>query len=276
VAGAAVTAGAAILDNVPSLLAQETHGHLTRGDAAILRWLAVAEIIESDLWLQYTELAGTQDSEVSTIASQQIPGYPSAATGGNSPYSNAISQLDEDMAQYIQDNTEDELTHETFINAFLVSKGAPPVSLDQFRTLPSSKATGANQIGRLTSVGNDSMRIFKSYDALGRTTQTIHKLDGTSYVTLTSYGYPQNPSTTPGLGRAVSSQSLPDFERVAYTYDALGRVTTASYDTGVCIIYSYDPNGNRLSETINVTTAGTTGMWGCFNWNASGGALWGP
>ena len=63
---------------------------------------------------------------------------------------------------------------------------------------------------------------------------------------------------------------------VAYTYDALGRVTTASYDTGVCIVYSYDPNGNRLSETINVTTAGTTGVWGCFNWNASGGALWGP
>ncbi len=63
---------------------------------------------------------------------------------------------------------------------------------------------------------------------------------------------------------------------VAYTYDALGRVTTASYDTNVCIVYSYDPNGNRLSEAINVTTAGATGVWGCFNWNASGGAKWGP
>jgi RHS Repeat len=63
---------------------------------------------------------------------------------------------------------------------------------------------------------------------------------------------------------------------VAYTYDALGRVTTASYDTGVCILYAYDPNGNRLSETINVlNTSGTTGVWGCFNWNAGGGALWG-
>lgn len=62
---------------------------------------------------------------------------------------------------------------------------------------------------------------------------------------------------------------------VAYTYDALGRVTTASYDTGVCIIYTYDANGNRLSETINVTAAGATGVWGCFNWNASGGAKWG-
>jgi hypothetical protein len=63
---------------------------------------------------------------------------------------------------------------------------------------------------------------------------------------------------------------------VAYTYDALGRVTTASYDTGVCIIYSYDPNGNRLSETIKVSTVGTTGVWGCFNWNSTGAAKWGP
>jgi YD repeat-containing protein len=63
---------------------------------------------------------------------------------------------------------------------------------------------------------------------------------------------------------------------VAYTYDALGRVTTASYDTGVCIIYTYDANNNRLSETIRVSAATATGVWGCFNWNASGGAVWGP
>jgi YD repeat-containing protein len=62
---------------------------------------------------------------------------------------------------------------------------------------------------------------------------------------------------------------------VAYTYDALGRVTAVSYDTGVCILYTYDPNGNRLSQTVNVTAAGATGVWGCFNWNSSGGAKWG-
>ena len=60
---------------------------------------------------------------------------------------------------------------------------------------------------------------------------------------------------------------------VAYTYDALGRVTTVSYDTGVCIIYTYDPNGNRLSETINVTSSGGPAVWGCFNWAA---ANWTP
>ena len=152
VAGAAVTAGAAMLENVPSALGQNGNGPLTRGDAAILKWLAAAEIIETDLWLQYQELAGIQDNEVSTIASKQIPGYPATPTGGNAPYTNAVSQLDGDMAQYIHDNTEDELTHETFINAFLVSKGHTPVNLDRFRTLPSSKATGANQIGRLTNL----------------------------------------------------------------------------------------------------------------------------
>src|SRR5260370_14954783 len=60
--------------------------------------------------------------------------------------------LDSDMSQYIHDNTEDELTHEVFINEYLASKGAERVNLDQFRTLPSSKATGANQFGRLTNL----------------------------------------------------------------------------------------------------------------------------
>ncbi len=60
---------------------------------------------------------------------------------------------------------------------------------------------------------------------------------------------------------------------VVYTYDALGRLITASYDTGVCIAYSYDANGNRLSEKILVTSSSSTGVWGCFNWN---NAQWGP
>jgi len=56
------------------------------------------------------------------------------------------------MPQYIHDNTEDEFSHFTFINAYLVAKGADPVNLDKFRNLPSSKATGAQQIGRLTNL----------------------------------------------------------------------------------------------------------------------------
>jgi len=149
VVGVAVSAGSLL---TPEADAEPGHGGISHGDAAILRFLAAAEILESDLWLQYTELAGTQDDEVAKIASQQIPGYPATATGGNTPYTQVVLQLDGDMDQYIHDNTEDELTHETFINAYLVSKGAAPVNLDQFRTLPSSKATGANQVGRLTNL----------------------------------------------------------------------------------------------------------------------------
>src|SRR5579872_6448114 len=119
---------------------EEGSGRLTKGDAAILRFLAAAEIIETDLWIQYNELAGVQDEEV--------PGI----TGGNPAYMAAFLPLDSDMSQYIHDNTEDEISHQAFINAYLVSKGAEPVNLDRFRTLPSSKATGARQIPRLTNL----------------------------------------------------------------------------------------------------------------------------
>lgn len=123
----------------PAFGQEERSGRLTRGDASILRFLAAAEIIETDVWQQYNELGGVQDHEV--------PG------GSGSPlYTLAISQLDADMAQYIHDNTEDELTHELFLNAYLMSKGADPANLDRFRTLPSSRATGAQQIGRLTNL----------------------------------------------------------------------------------------------------------------------------
>jgi hypothetical protein len=142
-AAGAATVGAGLLAHTSSVLAQdgpeEHSGRLTKGDAAILRFLAAAEILETDLWQQYNELGGIQDAEV--------PG------GSGSPlYTAALKQLDGDMDQYIHDNTEDELTHEVFINAYLASKGADTVNLDQFRTLPSSKATGAQQIGRLTNL----------------------------------------------------------------------------------------------------------------------------
>src|SRR4029079_5179723 len=114
-------------------------GGLTKGDAAILRFLAAAEILETDMWQQYNELAGIQDGEV--------PGG-----SGNPAYAEALGVRDEDMAQYIHDNTDDEISHFTFINAYLQAHGAETVNLDRFRTLPSSRATGAQQIGRLTNL----------------------------------------------------------------------------------------------------------------------------
>src|SRR3981189_2144381 len=136
VAGAALSAGSLL---ATSAEASQGRGIITVGDVAILRFLAAAEILETDLWQQYNELGGVQDSEV--------PGG-----SGSRLYTKALEVLDGDMPQYIHDNTEDELTHELFINAYLVSKGAEPVSLEQFRNLPSSQATGAQQIGRLTNL----------------------------------------------------------------------------------------------------------------------------
>src|SRR5712692_9064324 len=137
--GGAGTLGAGLLAGGLPAFAEASSGGLTKGDVAILRFLAAAEILETDLWRQYNELGGIQDSEV--------PGG-----SGNPVYTKALAVLDSDMAQYIHDNTEDEMTHFTFINAYLMSIGANPVNLDKFRTLPSSKATGAQQIGRLTNL----------------------------------------------------------------------------------------------------------------------------
>jgi len=136
IAGAAVS-GASLITSLAE--AQGRGNIITVGDVAILRFLAAAEILETDLWQQYNEFGGIQDSEV--------PGG-----SGSRLYTKALEILDADMPQYVHDNTEDELTHELFINAYLVSKGAEPVSLEPFRTLPSSQATGAQQIGRLTNL----------------------------------------------------------------------------------------------------------------------------
>jgi Ferritin-like domain len=129
--------GAGLLVSAPAAWANSSR--LTAGDEAILRFLAAAETIEADFWQQYNELGGIQDSEV--------PGG-----SGNSAYTAAISMLDADMAQYIHDNTDDEITHFRFLNAYLEARGGRPVNLEPFRTLPSSKASGAQQIKRLTNL----------------------------------------------------------------------------------------------------------------------------
>jgi hypothetical protein len=120
-------------------VASATPRRLTTGDEAILRFLAAAETLETDFWQQYNELGGIQDSEV--------PG------GSGSPaYTAALAVLDSDMAQYIHDNTDDEFTHFTFLNAYLESRGGEAVDLERFRTLPSSTATGAQNVSRLTNL----------------------------------------------------------------------------------------------------------------------------
>jgi hypothetical protein len=141
VAGA-TTAAAGLLTTSTSAAADGLLGNggfLTRGDAAMLRFAAAAEIIETDFWVQYNELGGIQDSEV--------PGGT-----GNPAYAAALAVMDDDMAQYIHDNTDDENTHQNFLNAYLASKGSATISLEPFRTLTGSQASGSSGKLRITNL----------------------------------------------------------------------------------------------------------------------------
>jgi hypothetical protein len=131
-AGAALSAGSLL---TTAAEASPQSGTLTAGDIAILRFVAAAELLETDLWQQYAELGGI-------------------TAGTQNPYQKAFQRLDPDGSQYITSNTLDELSHAEFLNAYLLSNGAEPVDLDAFRTLPSSQASGAQNIGRLTNIMN--------------------------------------------------------------------------------------------------------------------------
>jgi len=134
--GAGTIGGAGLLTSIRTA---EASGGLTPGDAALLRFAAAAEILETDFWVQYNELGGIQDSE-----------EPDGT--GNPAYTDALAVLDEDMAVYIHDNTDDEFTHQNFLNAYLASKGMATVNLEPFRTLPGSTATGSSGKLRLTNL----------------------------------------------------------------------------------------------------------------------------
>ncbi len=136
-AGATLTAGALLAGQSKAQSRAQNKSSksskLSSGDIAILQFLAAAELIESDLWQQYTELGGVTN-------------------GTQNPYQLALQQLDGDGSQYIASNTLDEISHANFLNAYLKLRGAAPVNLNKFRSLPSSQATGAHQIGRLTNL----------------------------------------------------------------------------------------------------------------------------
>jgi hypothetical protein len=103
-------------------------GSITESDASILRFLAAAEILETDLWQQYTEFSDL-----------------------DSPYTDALKAIDDDMPPYIEQNTNDEFSHQDFLNAFLVKMHQQPVSLEKFRTLPGSPVAPL-QTPRLTNL----------------------------------------------------------------------------------------------------------------------------
>jgi hypothetical protein len=163
----------------------ESLGPITKGDIAILTFLQALEQIEADLWIQYSELGGTQDNEIAGV------------NGGNPLYAGALQILDGDMPQYIHDNTDDEISHAAFLGKYLESKGEAPVNLQPFRHLPSSKANGANQ-----SFGGDGGRLTNL------TQLTIDTSFWSRYRSIT------NPDFDPG---ASFVQAVPDLHAGQHT-----------------------------------------------------------
>jgi hypothetical protein len=150
VAVSAATIGASLLGKGLPALADE--GGLTRGDAAILRFLEALETIEADLWKQYAELGGATNQGVSPIDLKDQNGNP-VVTGLAPLYVAGLVLLDGDMPQYIVDNTDDEFSHASFLRNYLQLKGERVVDLNKhFATLPPSKVTGVPQTGRLTNL----------------------------------------------------------------------------------------------------------------------------
>jgi hypothetical protein len=141
-AGGVAAIGAGVTGARTLAFGQRTGNSPTPGDIAILRFLAAAELIESDLWIQYAELGGIgNNAPIEVDPNESLNNYQVA-----------LSNLDSDGPQYITSNTIDEISHATFLNGYLESKGAAPVNLDEFRTLQGSQATGAQNLGRLTNL----------------------------------------------------------------------------------------------------------------------------
>jgi hypothetical protein len=189
--GATLLPASALLVNKANAAAgnDDSGGKLKKGDASILRFVAAAEIIESDFWEQYWELgSGVVDFAATNPATRSIP----AGTPGNSAYITALQILDMDMPQYILDNTDDEFSHANFLLAYLKSKGADTSDIDllvgsTFRTLTkqangtpiSSTATGSTQKPRLTNL--TQLTIDTSFWGRYRTDKANPDLGGTGF-----------------------------------------------------------------------------------------------
>jgi hypothetical protein len=91
---------------------------------AVLKFLAASELVEADLWGQYSELATN-----------------------NPEFRRALQEIDNSMPDYVTGDFDDETSHAAFINAFLVAAGHDPINLDLFRTLPSVQVERAKDIG---------------------------------------------------------------------------------------------------------------------------------
>lgn len=204
VAGAAVPAAALL-----PATAEAQSRFITKGDVAVLRFLAAAELIESDLWDQYAELGG-------------------AGPGTHDAYVAALQNLDGDMPQYISDNTDDEHSHAAFLNAYLTSKGADPVNLDKFRTIDGSSAKGSTGKKRLTNL--EHLNVDTSWYTRYRSGENPDLGDTfTGPVTIDNHtAIPKNNTDTPP-GVSVPSPPIPSGNTAARRIQAIANVAALHF-----------------------------------------------
>ena len=147
-AAGAATLGATIFSSAVPVFADDdgSNGRLNKGDIAILRFLQALETIEADLWRQYAELGGAVTQPGASPIDLPFP------TGLAGTYISALQQLDGDMPQYIADNTDDELSHSSFLNAYLAARGVESADLTPFKNITPSRVSGVPGDGRLTNL----------------------------------------------------------------------------------------------------------------------------
>jgi Ferritin-like domain len=211
-------------------------GQLTRGDVAILRFLAAAELLEADLWQQYAELANN-----------------------NPHFNHALLTIDDDMVAYIQQNANDEFSHQAFINDFLISQNLEPVDLDAFRNLPSSQATGAEQIGRLTNL----MQL---------------NVDTSWYLRYRSFGNPDFGNTFGQVVTIIDRPGIPLHDN--YTANEIQAIANTaafhfgSIEQGGASLYpELSLNVTSLVALKIVTNIGPSEAWHLTIWNCTAGEI---
>jgi hypothetical protein len=192
-------------------------------DVAILRFLAAMELIETDLWQQYAELAV-----------------------GNPGFRDALEAIDDDLPVYTVDITEDELSHAQFINAYLRSIGERPVDLDPFRVIPPPRVRGLRQVPRLTNLTD--LTVDTSYYT--RYQSTRNPDFGATFPQIATIREQPAIPTSDGL----SERALAGIARVAaFHFPSIEQGGTSLYDQFVPLVGGKDVL--RIVSSIYATEA---------------------
>jgi hypothetical protein len=192
-------------------------------DVAILKFLAAAELVESDLWLQYEELARN-----------------------NRNFRAALFDIDDGLPDYAIDTQEDEESHATFINAYLVSIGEQPVNLDPFRTIMPPAVNGLRRVGRLTNL--TALTIDTSYYTRYRSGENPD-LGGTFPQIARIQGKPAIP-TSNGLNARQLSGVV---QTAAFHFASIEQGGSSLYDQFTPIVSH--PDVRRIVSSIYATEA---------------------